>query len=546
MNIIWLAVAEFGKTHSIEETDVLARRLLGLDKASVFEADGGKGSGNFNHKGRPGKRGGSGSGGSKGIPEDKESDISSDQRSALEKASGIFLSRNPLSGDVRKAETKAIADSKAEQLYGSYFEAKAMNDGWFDKLHSGKFDRISDDEIKFVNSMLDKSEGKDEYEKELGLMWANEDEDLKKAYLSIMSKELDGGFEQGIIDNGLRRIGMKVAVMANSANVKSAEEYIDKIGKIVDAHQEGKDFSNDEVRLAGALTISEYERRLAEFKDSDKYRSAVAEVERCANENKDAIEALKAEKAKLEALTEGTSEYAEQKKVYGQANKKAWQVDSDLRKARKRMYEIEKQRNAVSLASALESVRGIGTDVNKFRNYIGTIGRMGSAREVFANAVNYLPKDWIESSVKQGTLDIAPLGNDNRAGHVGTAKASTITISAWLRGENADDIGTAIHEFTHRLELTEPMLHRLEEEFYNKRTKGEEAVPLRSVSKGKKYDHNEMTKVDKFPDPYCGKVYDDGAYEIMTVGFQWAYTNPQKFGNDREYKELVFGALALI
>ena len=31
MNIIWLAVAEFGKTHSIEETDVLARKLLGLD-----------------------------------------------------------------------------------------------------------------------------------------------------------------------------------------------------------------------------------------------------------------------------------------------------------------------------------------------------------------------------------------------------------------------------------------------------------------------------------------------------------------------------------
>ena len=31
MNIIWQAVAEFSKTHSIEETDVLARKLLGLD-----------------------------------------------------------------------------------------------------------------------------------------------------------------------------------------------------------------------------------------------------------------------------------------------------------------------------------------------------------------------------------------------------------------------------------------------------------------------------------------------------------------------------------
>ena len=31
MSIIWLAVAEYGKNHSIEDTDIVARKLLGLD-----------------------------------------------------------------------------------------------------------------------------------------------------------------------------------------------------------------------------------------------------------------------------------------------------------------------------------------------------------------------------------------------------------------------------------------------------------------------------------------------------------------------------------
>lgn len=90
------------------------------------------------------------------------------------------------------------------------------------------------------------------------------------------------------------------------------------------------------------------------------------------------------------------------------------------------------------------------------------------------------------------------------------------------------------HEVGHTIEFWNDNVREAAKDFLERRTKGEEKQPLALVS-GRGYSWHEITKKDKFPDPYCGKIYPEriqggrGATEIVSMGIEYFMTDPLKF-----------------
>ena len=535
----------------------LAFRLLGIDSSVM---DGGPGSGNFGHKGRPGKVGGStekgyGSppGSAKSFWEGQPREWTARMKHSLEKLGSHWFSEDPSNDEWEEAERKAIGSGDGDAAYNTYFSEKASESDWYDHVKNGNFDNLTADEAKFVSDMLEKESGKDVEEKEFGFVCMDANDEQKKAYLSLMSKEMGGGYDQGLIDRVVNKIGTKIAVVQNNQSVSSAEDYRNKIGKIMEKHANNKDYSPDELRLAGQLTIAEYERRVNEFETGEKYKQLEKQRDEASEERRKAVEAHREAFRKMIALPKGSPERDE-------ALKEERRLDKELSKAIKKtegvylaFNEYRAQKTANCLSDALKEIRGVGVDQTRLENYIETYGSqgMGKAKATFARIINHFPSDWIENSMSAGRLTIEAKstgGYGNREAFDGTAGHSYIGISRTVSGEDFYGIGACIHEFTHRLELTEPKLNEIEHAFYEKRTKGEEEKSLQEVCRGRGYSADEMTRKDKFPDAYCGKWYGEGDkhLEVLTMGFQWAYTSPDSFKDDREYKELVYGLLTMI
>lgn len=99
---------------------------------------------------------------------------------------------------------------------------------------------------------------------------------------------------------------------------------------------------------------------------------------------------------------------------------------------------------------------------------------------------------------------------------------------------------TAIHETMHWLEHNNKDISSKVQEFLEYRTKGEKAQKLRDLVPNSNYEKDEIAKKDNFFRPYCGKIYQDGATEILSMGLQEIYENAIDFSkNDPEYFNFV-------
>jgi hypothetical protein len=101
-------------------------------------------------------------------------------------------------------------------------------------------------------------------------------------------------------------------------------------------------------------------------------------------------------------------------------------------------------------------------------------------------------------------------------------QAPRVTVS------DADDTPTQVfvHEFTHHIEQYCPDVRRKVMAFYDRRTQGFEPVPLRDLTGNQNFPWSELSKPDRFHDPYLGKVCGAGASEVLSVGTESLYTDP--------------------
>jgi len=95
------------------------------------------------------------------------------------------------------------------------------------------------------------------------------------------------------------------------------------------------------------------------------------------------------------------------------------------------------------------------------------------------------------------------------------------------------------HEMGHWVEYHDTYRRMKARVFLRSRTRGEEAKWL-----GDKYAKDEVGKRDEFMDPYMGKIYDDGATEIISMGLEYLYSKPVEFAKkDPEYVQWLLETL---
>jgi len=189
--------------------------------------------------------------------------------------------------------------------------------------------------------------------------------------------------------------------------------------------------------------------------------------------------------------------------------------------------ELQAQRSSI-IKEVIKEIRDTGEGVLfKFAE-----GSNFKAEKVIHEVFDFLPKEWAEESAK---TPLQVLIQDGRAfyrrGYGGTPAKIVFT-----RGEEMD---AAIHEVGHRVSNTHPMVGKLEKAFYEERTKGHSPVRIPG------YPENEQYIPDDWSDPYVGKYYPHGAYEILSTGLEGLFASRPTIDiwKDLKHVDFILGLL---
>lgn len=167
-------------------------------------------------------------------------------------------------------------------------------------------------------------------------------------------------------------------------------------------------------------------------------------------------------------------------------------------------------------------------------------GRTTGVNKTLIEAQRCFPKEWAEAFLNRGKIIAKRVKRGYFSKSLGTGP-DAVTIS----GTGGEALRCAIHELGHRLEVTNPLVRRLEKEFYKRRTAGEKLITLRSATGNRAYSTKEKTRKDNFLSPYMGKDYEGSAYELVSMGLEMLYTEPHNLLKDPDYAKFILGVVAL-
>lgn len=215
---------------------------------------------------------------------------------------------------------------------------------------------------------------------------------------------------------------------------------------------------------------------------------------------------------------------------------------------------FEGERSAKNLFSVLSRIREMGhPDATK-----AIKKTRATTRKPLLGAFEYYPKSWIQKTIDDAVAHkhLIETWKENRGYHLG----SLIVLSG---SDYAEMFETAIHEWGHHFEslitcgpsaqlykdkkfnvvgdTSSKFICQAEKIFYDRRTAGEKSTWL-----GSPYGRSEIAKRDNFIDAYMGKDYGDQPdFELVSMGFQYAYCSPLKLEKDPDMESWIYGILAL-
>lgn len=184
--------------------------------------------------------------------------------------------------------------------------------------------------------------------------------------------------------------------------------------------------------------------------------------------------------------------------------------------------------NAKWLKNKIGEVRDVGSEGLDIKGHLQN--SRSSMRKVVEEAYSHYPTEWIKDSMNKGTMAVKKVDRGYYGGDL-------IAISDY-GGDTT--LSTAFHELGHRFEDSRPGIKESEKEFYDRRTSGEILEWL-----GPGYAKSEITRKDKFIHPYMGKDYGGHFYELVSMGFEYAYTDPTKLAEDEDMESWIYGLLLL-
>ena len=185
--------------------------------------------------------------------------------------------------------------------------------------------------------------------------------------------------------------------------------------------------------------------------------------------------------------------------------------------------------NAAALADSLRKVRKVGLDGVTADEVLFGMPQDKDVVDSVANALDYYPTSWINASKNSGNVVVRPLSEDR-----GLYNADNNSI------DSDGTLETGIHELAHRFEKVYSEVKIAEREFYEKRTQGEPLTQITGARPG------EMCRKDNFIYEYMGKDYGGSFYELASMGFEMAYTDPARLAQDPEMQCWIYGMLALL
>lgn len=241
-----------------------------------------------------------------------------------------------------------------------------------------------------------------------------------------------------------------------------------------------------------------------------------------------------------------TSEYnkglAELRERFSKNNPTA-ELRVQLNKKETELIELQQKNayeNAKDVKEVLSKYRDMGIKDIDLSDHIAN-GRHQMAKTL-TDAYDYYPTEWVQRSVDYGKIR---LKKTKRGYYSHDPDESVLALSGRVGKHNS--FRTAIHELGHRQEFIFGDLLEAEKEFYEYRTKGEDLVRLKDAQPRARYKADEVTKVDKFLNPYMGKDYGGQAYEVFTMAADTLFTNPTELIlRDKEMLEWVLGVLTTL
>lgn len=135
---------------------------------------------------------------------------------------------------------------------------------------------------------------------------------------------------------------------------------------------------------------------------------------------------------------------------------------------------------------------------------------------------------------------------------LGTIKMEGVEGRAFTRNDGKKIIfideryktSTIMHETGHQIEFSDPRIKKAANDFLSRRTAGEKAVKLKDITGNPNYADYEIAKKDKFMSPYVGKIYSDGDTEVISMGIQYLYEDPDRLiAEDPDLFDLVIDIL---
>lgn len=186
--------------------------------------------------------------------------------------------------------------------------------------------------------------------------------------------------------------------------------------------------------------------------------------------------------------------------------------------------------NINELKEKLSEIRPVGNSTFDIDGHLNN--SRSPMRKIIKESYDHYPTEWIEQSVGTGKLMLKTVNRGYYSHFNKEIAISGIT--------DDDKLKTAFHELGHRFEQVIPGILEAEKEFYERRTAGESLKWL-----GGRYRYDEKAKKDKFLDPYIGKDYGGFAYELISTGFEYAFTDPTRLWEDEDFAEWIYGILAL-
>ncbi|NLZ54631.1 MAG: hypothetical protein GX892_16125 [Thermoanaerobacteraceae bacterium] len=266
-------------------------------------------------------------------------------------------------------------------------------------------------------------------------------------------------------------------------------EYVREIRELV--NKGIKDYKD--VMNIGEVMYQEVDRRISGSKKVQKLLPQMNELEKQMKELLEKRAALKESFRKAVIVNSPDKmrriEYSleelskEQQKLY----KKISEIGKSIRVEKSNIFK-----------GVLKEVRQVGSDVE----HLFALGTDKKAQKAYLEAINNLPKEWVEKSAKEPITVIAKRGR---------AYYNRTTSEMVLGTENT--FTTACHEIGHRIEKVVDGVTDLERQFYDARTAGHSLKTIPGTT-------DEMYKPNDWADPYVGRYYEFDAYEILSTGLE--------------------------